>query len=831
MPNSSVTATLPIDKLYNEFKLVIKNHHLVVESDTGSGKSTRLPLWCAEANDKGKTQRVLVIEPRRVACLALADFVAKQTQLQVGYAIRFDSTVNEQTDIAFVTPGIGLRWLSANAHDAGDNEVGNKAELACFDTIIIDEFHERRWDTDLLLALLKTTGKHRLVITSATIDGERLANYLTDNNGNKAARLQAEGRRFHVELRYQSTESHHLPDVRDIDKKVKQAVESLLVETAGDILVFLPGKKEIQTCLQACQGLLATNDGLELLGLHGGIDAKQQQAILSETEYQRVIFATNVAETSLTIPGVTAVVDSGLERRTHQRNGRTVLSLARISKASSEQRLGRAGRVQAGICIRLWGKGAPLEAITPPEMQREELVESLLAAACSGYQLSTLPFVDKLPEKSLTKATEQLLSMTAIDSAGLITDHGRKLFPLPIDTQFAHLISAMPDDVCKGLMVDLAAALTVPGQIYTLPVDEFGLQQLGLWEPFGCDAYLIIKLLRANVPDWLTMSDANQSLLKEARFLASQIRAALNLPVGKEDDLANAELRLRWCLAAIKALPALAFIRREKRQQALGNGYSEVQIARDSRFDIVIDKQALPIAAVVFDQFALAGRGAKQTLNLATCMAPISVETLLNAELGEERLASNKELADDAVLIERVYAAGRIINTYRKQVWGEQAIEAIVRSICEGRHFKGLGQKLSKDIAAWNIWLALGNMDDQMAGVKPDFDQPLELACYLNDRLIELGVESFADLELIEASDLFFEGVPDWQRQEFDQLYPLELVLADLKLAVSYLPKRKLVLLEYLNGQRKTGPKRWELPRWLGWKIQYKKASRVVDIK
>ena len=837
MPNSPLSSpfnssfkgiSLPIDKLYNAFKLAIKHHHLVVESDTGSGKSTRLPLWCAEANDKGKPQRVLVIEPRRVACLALADFVAKQTQLQVGYAIRFDSTVNEQTDIAFVTPGIALRWLSANSEAV--DEVGDKAGLACFDTIIIDEFHERRWDTDLLLALLKTTGKHRLVITSATIDGERLASYLTDNNGNKATRLQAEGRRFHVELRYQSTESHHLPDVRDIDKKVKQAVEMLLTQTAGDILVFLPGKKEIQTCLQACQGLLATNDGLELLGLHGGIDAKQQQAILSETEHQRVIFATNVAETSLTIPGVTAVVDSGLERRTHQRNGRTVLSLARISKASSEQRLGRAGRVQAGICIRLWGKGAPLEAITPPELQREELVEPLLAAACSGYQLSTLPFVDKLPEKSLTKATEQLLSMTAIDSAGLITDHGRKLFPLPIDTQFAHLISAMPDDACKGLMVDLAAALTVPGQIYTLPVDEFGLQQLGLWEPFGCDAYLMIKLLRANAPDWLTMSDANQSLLKEARFLASQIRAALNLPVGKEDDLANAPLRQRWCLAAIKALPALAFIRREKRQQALGNGYSEVQIARDSRFDIVIDKQALPIAAVVFDQFALAGRGAKQTLNLATCMAPISVETLLNAKLGEERLASNKELADDAVLIERVYA-GRIINTYRKQVSGEQAIEAIVRSICEGRHFKGLGQKLSKDIAAWNIWLALGNMDDQMAGVKPDFDQPLELACYLNDRLIELGVESFADLELIEASDLFFEGVPDWQRQEFDQLYPLELVLADLKLAVSYLPKRKLVLLEYLNGQRKTGPKRWELPRWLGWKIQYKKASRVVDIK
>ncbi|MDX1281328.1 helicase-related protein [Shewanella colwelliana] len=835
MPNSSDSAfslpTLPIDKLYKEFKLAIEHHHMVVESDTGSGKSTRLPLWCTEANTEGKAKRVLVIEPRRVACLALADFVAKQTLLQVGYAIRFDSTVNEQTDIAFVTPGIALRWLSANAEDTDNNELGDKAGLVCFDTIIIDEFHERRWDTDLLLALLKSADKHRLVITSATIDGERLANYLTDKYGNKAARLQAEGRRFHVELRYQSAESHHLADVRYIDKNVKYAVETLLAETRGDILVFLPGKREIQLCLQTCHSLLAKHESLELLGLHGGIDAKQQQAILSETLHQRVIFATNVAETSLTIPGVTAVVDSGLERRTHQRNGRTVLSLARISKASSEQRLGRAGRVQAGICIRLWGKGAPLEAITPPELQREELVEPMLAAACSGYLLSRLPFVDQLPEKSLTKATQQLLSMTAIDNAGQVTTHGRKLFPLPIDTQFAHLISAMPDDTCKGLMVDLAAALTVPGQVYTLPSDEFGLQQLGLWEPFGCDGYLMIKLLRGAAPEWLSLTDANISLLKEARMLAKQIREVLNLPSSHVNELSDSTLRQRWCLAAIDALPSLAFIRREKRPQALGNGFSEVQIARDSRFDIAIDKQVLPTAAVVFDQFAIAGRGVKQTLNLATCMVPVSVDTLLDAKLGEERLASNKEQADDAaVLIERVYA-GRIIATYRKQVSGEQAIEAIVRSICEGRSFKGLGLQLTRDIAAWNIWLALGKHQDPLVGDVADFDQPLALHRYLEERLLALGVETFDDLALIDAEDLLFNGVPSWQRAEFDQHYPVEVVLADLRLNVNYFPKRKFVLLEYGGGQRKTGPKRWELPRWQGWKIQYKKASRVVDVK
>ena len=147
--------SLPIDALYDEFKSAIKDNHLVVESDTGSGKSTRLPLWCVEADDTlsgsgetvgekvaDKVKRVLVVEPRRVACLALSSFVSGQTKLEVGHAIRFDSTVTAQTQIAFVTPGIALRWLQQDG-------------LASFDTVIIDEFHERRWDTDLLLAMLK----------------------------------------------------------------------------------------------------------------------------------------------------------------------------------------------------------------------------------------------------------------------------------------------------------------------------------------------------------------------------------------------------------------------------------------------------------------------------------------------------------------------------------------------------------------------------------------------------------------------------------------------------------------------------------------------------
>ncbi|CAM3459278.1 helicase-related protein [Shewanella violacea] len=843
-PSNKITSSinsLPIDKLYDEFKLAIKDNHLVVESDTGSGKSTRLPLWCVEAGcveagnvepkEGDRPKRVLVVEPRRVACLALSSFVSTQTELKVGHSIRFDSTVTDDTQVAFVTPGIALRWLQ---------ETG----LASFTTVIIDEFHERRWDTDLLLAMLKlkalSSPEFRLILTSATIDGERLTRYL----GKTAGRLVAEGKRFHVELKYQASESHHLPDIRGVEQGVKTAVSGLLQQTDGDILVFLPGKREIQGAIQICQPLvLASGKPLELLALHGGISPVEQKKILQQAEHQRIIFATNVAETSLTIPGVTAVVDSGLERRTHQRNGRTVLSLARISKASCAQRMGRAGRTQNGICIRLWGQSAPMEAMTPPELQREELVEPMLAAACCGYKLSELEFVDDLPVKSLAIAEQKLLAMGAIDADGQITPHGKKLSPLPIDTQFAHLISAMPDDTCRGLMVDLAAALSVPHGLFKLPTSEFDLKLLSEWEPLGCDAFTLIKIVRDKLPDFLADADAgyvHKGARKEARMLAAQIRSALGLQtIEQSDALASKdiELRQRWLLAVIKAAPELAYVRREKRITALGNGFSEAQIGRVSRFcsEIkTVDGKESALAAVIFDLHSIAGKGAKQTLNLASCMAPISFDLLLEAKLGEERLGDSKEKGQSHKLVVDTFYAGRVIGSRLKQVEGEQAIEAIVRSISVGRQFKGLSQRLKNDIAAWNIWLALGKAKEQFTEsglVNSLGEEPLVFDVYLMERLNELGVESFDDLQLIEADDLLFEGIPDWQREEFDTLYPTKLILADLKLNVEYLPKRKLVTLVYANGSRKTGPKRWELPRWQGWKIQYKKASRVVDVK
>ncbi|WP_281212960.1 helicase-related protein [Shewanella insulae] len=812
-------SALPIDAIYQSFKTAYSDHHLVIESDTGSGKSTRLPLWCAEMNEQGRRPRVLVVEPRRVACLALADYLQHQTPLKVGYGIRFDSTIASDTQIAFVTPGIALRWLS-----------GDMASLGDFDTVMIDEFHERRWDTDLLLALLKGKRRYRIVVTSATMAGEVVANYLSDKHDVNAISLSAEGKKFHVELSYQARESHHLPNIRGLAQRLIPALQHALASTRGDILVFLPGKGEILSAIQACRAPIAQVDPhISLLSLHGGIDAQDQAKVLQTGEHRRIIFATNIAETSLTIPGVTAVIDSGLERRTHQRNGRTALSLSHISKASSDQRMGRAGRVQEGICIRLWGKAAPLRATTPPELQREELVEPMLAAACADAQLAQLDFVDPLPEKSLQLATDRLTAMGALDAAGCATDHGRRLFPLPIDTQFAHLICVMPDADCLDLMITLSAALATPGRFYRLPTDETNLYRLSQWEPFGCDAYCLIKLLMSDeLVDEIPLTDINHQAIAEARRLAGQIRGALQITMRPKLEMTCSKLRRHWLLSVMRAQPELAYICRVKRQQAMGNGIGEVLVGRESRFGLERHDKQAPIAAVVFDQHVTAGRGVKQTINLALCMAPITIDLMLQAGLGEDIVA--EQLGPNQVLIERRYG-GRILEVRREEVKAQDAIQSMVNSIVEGLLYPGLGECLTQDIAAWNIWLKLGGYEEAKAsGVNLLAPVSVILEEFLAQRLISLGVETLEDLELIEAEDLQFEGIPDWLRQDFDQAYPMQLALADLKLSVTYQIKNKWVVCEYIGGQRKSGPKRWELPRWQGWRVKYKKASRVVEV-
>ncbi|MGR5356771.1 helicase-related protein [Vibrio chagasii] len=795
---------LPIDSYQSTFHQQIADSHLVVEAETGSGKSTRLPIWASQHG------RVLVVEPRRIACTSLAKFLAKESGeklgSKVGYAIKLEAQYNEQTDVVFVTPGIALRWL------AEDGLVG-------FDVIVVDEFHERRWDIDLLVAILKQKASHRLVITSATIEGERLAGYLQAN------RISCEGRTYQVDIEHRANESRALPDSRHLEQRIAEEVNHQLIASHGDILVFLPGKKEIVQCEQA----LAKHPDLQVVKLHASVSDKERDLALSGRNtgnesgnrndgrgLRKVILATNVAETSLTIPDIGVVIDSGLERRTVQRNGRTTLMLKSISRASAKQRAGRAGRVMDGVCVRLYGEHAALELVTPPELQREELTEPMLAAACSGFTLESLSFLDPIPEKSLHSATHTLLTMEAIDVDHQITEHGKKLYPLPIDALYADIVTRIKTKALKEAMVDLTAALSVPARLYQLSNNPEHLEALAQQEKEGCDLTLLIQIVRGCDYPHL---EIDQQALAEAQGLAEQMREVFELP---QLEVASRYQRTALLETIINLHPELVFVRRLKRREAFANGSLEVVLGRQNRFPD--NAQAM----LVFDTHSLPGRGVKQTLTLATTTAPIALDLMVEAELGEWQQGETV-VNDDGVFTEMdlVYA-GRTITTKLVAAEGQLSLKPIVDLVVSGAQLPGFAEARTREIKHWQLYVKLGL--DEQTKFTSDIEQ-LSFESWFIEQLEVLGVTDVSELEMFDASDIPFDGIPSWLYAEFAEKYPFSLTLADLNLEVEYLVGRKLIYVHYQSGSRKTPPKRWELPTWFGWRIQYKKASRIIDIK
>ncbi len=782
--------SLPIDSIESEFHQIISSRHLVVEAETGSGKSTRLPLWAT------KHGRVLVVEPRRIACTSLATYLAQsegqEVGKRIGYAIKLHNVFSDDSQVVFVTPGIALRWYAED-------------KLANFDIVMVDEFHERRWDTDLLVALLNKEQSHRIIVTSATIEGEKLSHYID------AHRMEAHGRNYGVDIEYRRNDSRQLPDARQLEHQVSKEVQLLLGETTGDVLVFLPGRKEITLVLAALKKRLAGEDVI-IAPLHASVSDEERQCALEVQSTRKVVLATNVAETSLTIPNIEVVVDSGLERRNIQRNGQTTLMLTHISKASAKQRSGRAGRVMHGVCVRLYGEHAALENVTPPELKRESLVEPMLAAATCGHSLESLTFIDDLPEKTLQQATEQLEKLGALDANG-ITEHGRKLYPLPVDTLYADLITRMPSKALMEATVDLTAALSTIGRIAQPSTHLESVERLNQQEPNLCDGELLIRLLRGQVFEGITV---DEQALKEAQLLAIQMRDVFKLP---HLDVASRFKRKEWLTAILTTHPELVFVRRQKRRDALGNGIFEVLPARHTRFS---EKEE---AAVVLDTHSLPGRGVKQTLNLATVMLPVPLSLLVEHEFGDW-IQGDTITGEDGVFSQiRLEYAGRTLATKQIQAKGEFALRPIIDAVQAGVMMPGFAQQRQQQIRHWKMYVEMGLSEVHGSVEYTDFES------WFTHQLVQLEITDVEELELFESDDFAFEGIPDWEYPEFAEKYPLEIVLSGLRLDVEYYPARKRVVVVFQSGSRKADPKRKELPAWLGWKVQYRKASRLLDLR
>jgi ATP-dependent helicase HrpB len=412
---------LPIDPRLPAIVEAARAHRgLVLVAEPGAGKTTRVPRALLDAGlaDDGT---ILVVEPRRLAtrmaAARIADELGEKVGERVGYRVRFERKVGPRTRVELVTEGILARRLVTDP------------ELSGVSAIVFDELHERHLDTDLALARARRLRERArpdlaLVAMSATLEAEPVAAFL----GSPV--IEVEGRAHPVEVRFAER-----PDDRPLERRVRAAVVRLLDEGLdGDVLVFLPGAGEIRRAMKALEGP-ARAFGVDLTPLHGDLPAREQDRAVTPGPRRKVILSTNVAETSLTIEGVVAVVDSGLARaaRCSPWTGLPSLDTVPVSQASAAQRAGRAGRTRAGVCVRLYTKAEhdARPARDRPEIERADLAEMVLALRASGEDPRAFPYFEPPPAAALDAADELLARLGALED-GAVTDTGRALLALPV---------------------------------------------------------------------------------------------------------------------------------------------------------------------------------------------------------------------------------------------------------------------------------------------------------------------------------------------------------------------------------------------------------------
>jgi len=453
-------APLPIDDALPELTAALLNRSsAVLVAPPGAGKTTRVPLVLADA-PWTQHRKIVVLEPRRLAARAAAERMAatlgERVGDTVGLRVRFGSKVSKRTRIEVVTEGVFTR------------QILDDPSLEGIAAVLFDEFHERPLDADLGLALARDaqTGLRedlRLLVMSATLDGARVASLL----GN-APVIESEGRAFPVETRYLGRDPR-----APIERQVSDAVTRALRADSGSALVFLPGAGEIRRTEALLKERL-NDPAIDIVPLYGALDASIQDRAIAPPEpgRRKVVLATAIAETSITIDGVRIVVDCGLARvpRYEPDVGVTRLNTVRVSRAAADQRRGRAGRTEPGVCYRLWDEPqtVSLEAYTRPEILSSDLSGFLLDLAEWGVSNpSSLPFLDPPPAPALSEARALLTDLGALDDEGRITDGGRRLRKLPLPPRLARMVIAA-DAIGQAtggaaLAADLAAVLTERG--------------------------------------------------------------------------------------------------------------------------------------------------------------------------------------------------------------------------------------------------------------------------------------------------------------------------------------------------------------------------------
>ncbi|WP_125026399.1 ATP-dependent RNA helicase HrpA [Ralstonia solanacearum] len=450
----------------DEIARAIAAHQVVIVSgETGSGKTTQLPKICLSIGrgiGAGGTGLIGHTQPRRIAATSTAKRIAQEIGSplgeHVGYQVRFNDTLSAGASVKLMTDGILLA------------ETQNDPLLRAYDTIIIDEAHERSLNIDFLIGYLRQLLPRRpdlkVIITSATIDAQRFAEHFAGLNGQTgpAPVIEVSGRLYPVEVRYRPVQRDEKDKERDLYDGIVDAVDELAREGAGDVLIFLPGEREIREAAEALRKHHPAHT--EILPLFARLSVQEQERVFRPSNARRIVLATNVAETSLTVPGIRYVVDTGLARvkRYSYRNKVEQLQIEPVSQAAANQRAGRCGRVADGVCIRLYEEA---DFIARPRFTDPEILRSSLAAvilrmkALRLTDVEQFPFIEPPLGRAIADGYQLLQELGAVDDENALTPLGKQVARLPLDPRVARMILAGRDHQCLREMLIIASALSV----------------------------------------------------------------------------------------------------------------------------------------------------------------------------------------------------------------------------------------------------------------------------------------------------------------------------------------------------------------------------------
>lgn len=458
LPRPTLTADLPVLSAREDILHALRDHQVVIISgETGSGKTTQLPQLCLLL-ERGIAGMIGCTQPRRVAARSVAQRLAQELGCslgeQVGFQVRFQEQVSPRTHIKVMTEGILLA------------ETASDPDLLRYDTLILDEVHERSLNMDFLLGYLKLLLPRRpdlkLVLTSATMEADRLAAHF-----DQAPLIEVSGRTWPVEIRWRPITPGKADDEPDEDQEtlaLLQAVDELSLLPMGDILVFMPGERDIRRAAEALRQHHPPHT--EILPLYARQSFAEQERVFQPALGRRIILATNVAETSLTVPGVRYVVDTGVARlnRYSLRTKVNQLRVEPISQASARQRAGRCGRLAAGVCIRLYSEAdhAARPPFTAPEILRSSLAQVILRLSLLNIGgMDTLPLLDKPSLRAIEEGYRQLQALDAVDEQRQLTRLGHDLAQLPVDPRLGRMVLAAREGGCLQEILILVAALSV----------------------------------------------------------------------------------------------------------------------------------------------------------------------------------------------------------------------------------------------------------------------------------------------------------------------------------------------------------------------------------